>query len=98
MWRPTEFDRGVFHVRFLNGPTEAIDQTRREPRHQRPWCWVLSIHPETGAQHTMPTWDIRRHYLDLECECEPELDAAGLTVHKSFDGRERYEQGGAPRN
>lgn len=96
MMRPTEIDLGVYHVRFLDTPTEDI--TSPTPKHERPWCWVMCEHPETKEQHMMPTWDINRHYLDFGCACGPALDPQGYVTHNSFDGRERYEHGGAPRN
>ena len=94
LWRPTEIQLGVHQLRDIDGVEEITERTKDTP----PWCWAQLNHPHDGSIHMLPTWDIRKHWLDDQCDCEPVLDAGGRMVHNSFDGRERYEIHGAPRN
>lgn len=63
------------------------------PNDPKPPWGVIAFYDDTEhTYHLAPSWDIRDHLL-RECWCDPEVDELGRIVHKSADGRERYEDG-----
>jgi hypothetical protein len=80
----------VTEVRAVEGGSE-----HREHGRPPPWGWAVNTPPGSVVAHMVPTWDVAQHW-NQDCPCGPALDASGYLVHKSFDGRERHEQGGAP--
>lgn len=78
-------------VRAVDGMVEE-----RDPARSRPWGWVVNETPGQPFPHLLPTWDMKSHTLPT-CACRPEighvLDGQLMIIHKSFDGRERYERG-----
>lgn len=73
------------------GTFDVGDVREHKPGQLPPWGYALD-RDTGGVMHQFPTWDLYQHYATSDCPCGP-LDSGIVVVHKSFDGRERYEQG-----
>lgn len=58
--------------------------------------WLATSEPDQwGFFHTVPLDDLRSHELGDDCPCGAERDpqAANHMIHRSYDGREDFEDG-----
>jgi hypothetical protein len=60
-------------------------------------AWIIDTQSHPLDIHVMPLEDLRPHGPVRHCWCRPEdgeVDGYGqVVIHKSLDGRERYESG-----
>lgn len=61
------------------------------PNMDASWGWeTLAM---DGRYHVVPTCDDKEHF-SLNCSCYPNIDEElSIVTHKSFDGREDFENG-----
>lgn len=62
-----------------------------EPTPDVPYGWmVIELEDEV---HVVPTYDLKPHYVDEDCWCEPLEVTPGCFEHNAADGREDFENG-----
>lgn len=60
------------------------------------WRWrdYHLVTDEDYAAHVVPLGDSRPHMLAETCPCRPQMNDAGVWLHRAWDGREAKEEKG----
>lgn len=56
--------------------------------------YYLTSSDDEFAAHVVPVGDSRPHLLTEDCPCRPQMNSAGVWLHRAWDRREMKEEKG----